>query len=85
MKTMVKVMAAGSLLALAACVDDQQPTITRVINFGNNSSTWAFDGECDDPRFRGRGMATTLLAEDTGRDAADCRLLFETGNIVYIG
>ncbi len=51
------------------------------INWGDNSSTWAYDGECDDPRFRGSGMATTLLAEDELRDATDCRNLYEAGRI----
>ena len=51
------------------------------VDFGNDSSEWAHDGECDDPRFAGDGMAETLLAGDTGRDAADCRSLFEQGRI----
>ena len=51
------------------------------LDFGNDSSQWANDGECDDPRFVGDGMAETLLVEDMGRDAADCRHLFELGRI----
>ena len=51
------------------------------VNFGNDSSQWANDGECDDPRFEGQGMATTLLGEDLGRDATDCRVLYERGLI----
>ena len=51
------------------------------VNFGDNTSQWANDGECDDPRFEGRGMATTLLSEDLGRDANDCRSLFNSGMI----
>ncbi len=51
------------------------------IHFGNNNSEWAYDGECDDPRFAGPGMADTLLEEDTGSDASDCRDLYRSGSI----
>ena len=51
------------------------------IDFGDNSSDWAGDGECDDPRFAGRGMASTLLEEDRLHDADDCRELFSQGAI----
>jgi hypothetical protein len=47
------------------------------IQFGDDSSEWSFDGECDDPRFEGRGMASALLDEDRFRDATDCRKLLE--------
>ena len=39
---------------------------------GDDSSEWAFDGECDDPRLTGEAMATTLSLEDIRRDATDC-------------
>ena len=52
--------------------------------FGNNSSEWANDGECDDPRFAGPGMATVLLDEDIGRDANDCRSLYNSGSIFLL-
>lgn len=52
------------------------------VDFGDDSSDWAHDGECDDPRFTGPGMTTTaLLAEDILRDATDCRRAFEAGRI----
>lgn len=51
------------------------------IDFGDNSSEWARDGECDDPRFAGRGMASTLLEDDQLRDADDCRWLYNEGSI----
>ena len=54
------------------------------VEFGNNKSTWANDGECDDPRFEGNGMSGVLLEEDLGRDANDCRALFESGQISLI-
>ncbi len=53
-------------------------------NFGDDSSQWANDGECDDPRFIGEGMAGQLLAQDIARDASDCQALFDAGNIAFI-
>ena len=52
------------------------------INFGNDSSNWASDGECDDPRFEGPGMASYLIESDRLSDASDCRLLFDQGDVV---
>ncbi|MEK9586546.1 MAG: hypothetical protein VW039_10180, partial [Halieaceae bacterium] len=54
----------------------QQP-----VEFGDDRSAWSNDGECDDPRFSGAGMAETLLEEDQFRDATDCRTLYEQGLI----
>ena len=54
-------------------------------NFGDDASQWANDHECDDPRFQGEGSATTLLEEDRGHDATDCRALFEVGRIALRG
>ena len=54
-------------------------------NFGDDSSQWAQDGECDDPRFQGSGMASTLIDADRFSDATDCRLLFNQGRITMIG
>jgi len=51
------------------------------VDFGDNASTWAFDGQCDDPRFAGRGMAAMLLDTDMFHDADDCRDLFEIDSI----
>lgn len=82
----LKSIAPLALLALAACMEDTGGTATAtLVQFGDNSSRWAFDGECDDPRFIGPGSATTLLAEDTFRDATDCRALFERGLVAYRG
>ena len=50
-------------------------------NFGDDSSQWAQDGECDDPRFQGNGMAATPVDGDRLRDATDCRDLFNLGRI----
>ncbi len=51
------------------------------VYFGDNSSEWANDGECDDPRFAGPGMAEILLDEDLFADANDCRRLYQEGRI----
>jgi len=58
---------------------------TNNIDFGNDSSEWIYDGECDDPRFQGSAMAETLLGEDRFSDATDCRLLFNQGLITLRG
>ena len=49
--------------------------------FGDDSSDWANNGECDDPRFQGQRMASVLIEQDRGRDATDCRSLFNAGLI----
>lgn len=51
------------------------------IDFGDNSSEWSNDGECDDPRFWGGAMHTILNFGDLGRDAKDCRALCNSGAI----
>lgn len=51
------------------------------INFGNNASDYSFDGECDDPRFEGPGMALILDESDRLKDAFDCQQLMENGRI----
>lgn len=55
------------------------------IDFGDDLSTWANDGECDDPRFAGRGTATTLLDEDMYHDATDCSEAYADGSIELAG
>ena len=57
-------------------------SLSPSIDFGDDSGTWSRDGECDDPRFRGDGMAAPPLSDDDiRRDATDCRELFESGRI----
>jgi hypothetical protein len=58
---------------------------TAEIDFGDDSSNWANDGECDDPRFAGTGMASELEDADIGKDATDCRTAFEAGTISLVG
>jgi|GEM_PF-298389 len=65
--------------------DGQTPAVDgSQVDFGDNESSWANDGECDDPRFAGEGMATTLLDADRLHDADDCRTLFEAGQITLV-
>ena len=54
------------------------------IDFGDDSSTWARDGECDDPRFAGAGVAAYLTDADLYRDATDCRDLFDQGLVELV-
>lgn len=68
-----------SLLALSQAA---QPALAQDgVDFGDDTSEWANDDECDDPRFVGRGMATVLLDEDEMHDASDCRTLYQNGEI----
>lgn len=73
------------LLATLATVLVCASGVHAAPDFGDNSSEWANDGECDDPRFvetaDGYGMAEMLLDEDIGADANDCRALYNSGAI----
>lgn len=71
-------LAGAAFAVFLASVRDELHAQT---DFGDNSSHWAHDGECDDPRFEGNGAANTLLDEDLGHDAADCRELLDAGRI----
>jgi hypothetical protein len=55
------------------------------IEFGDDTGDWARDGECDDIRFQGDGMASILIFQDRGRDAADCRRLYDEGRVRLFG
>lgn len=57
------------------------PQIIDGINFGNNASEFANDGECDDRRFYGSGMALALTWRHLGADANDCAGLYNDGLI----
>ena len=57
-------------------------TLRSKVDFGDDSGSWANDGECDDPRFTGPGMTTTtLLDEDILHDATDCQQAYEAGGL----
>jgi hypothetical protein len=61
-----------------------RPAPIRTLDFGDNSSAYANDGECDDPRFEGSQMASVSIDEDRGKDADDCRAAYEAGTITLI-
>lgn len=67
--------------------ETQSPGMSTMptIDFGDDSSNWAKDGECDDPRFAGAAMAVELEDVDIGRDATDCRSAYEAGTITLVG
>ncbi|MEM6306868.1 MAG: hypothetical protein AAF701_02635 [Pseudomonadota bacterium] len=68
-----------SILCLAAPI-----SAAKTINFGDDSSEYANDGECDDRRFIGFGMAATLAADDNFKDATDCEFLYSNGMIKLV-
>ncbi len=78
----VKLLLNGTVLGLALTLAIAAPTFAAAaIDFGDNSSEWANDTECDDPRFEGAGMADEVEDTDTLKDAADCQAAFEAGTI----
>lgn len=64
--------AACLLMPMSAQADDG-------IEFGDDEGLWAKDGECDDPRFEGPGVAGRLDDSDAFHDASDCRAAVEAG------
>ena len=70
------------MVTLAAESDIQ---IQGDIDFGDDLSDWANDGECDDPRFSGTGMASSLMDEDALHDASDCQSLYAANDIIFFG
>lgn len=73
-------------LAIALATTIALPAAAQQIDFGDDASPWANDGECDDPRFQGPGMTTTpLLDSDRGHDATDCRNAFNAGQVTLVG
>ena len=78
----MRTIAAITLCLCALC----GPAAAQQINFGDDSSEWANDGECDDGRFTGAGLtATPLLEEDVLADATDCRTAYEAGKLRLLG
>lgn len=53
----------------------------QMVRFGDDSGDYANDGECDDRRFIGFGMASVLSNSDNFKDASDCKFLFNNGFI----
>ena len=56
-------------------------TQCRAIKFGLNTSEWANDRECDDPRFEGPGTSSIMMITDVAEDAFDCQRACEAGTI----
>lgn len=69
----------GGRAALWVYEEARAATACSAIKWGDDSSEYASDGVCDDPRFEGLGAAGILYREDAGRDASDCRALCEFG------
>lgn len=59
----------SALLATPFALHAEQ---VQEVDFGDDTSEWAKDGECDDPRFVGEGVSPSLVTENIGRDASDC-------------
>jgi hypothetical protein len=55
------------------------------IDFGDDTGVWANDGECDDPRFAGEGVASSPRRLNIARDATDCRAVLDAGRAVFQG
>lgn len=51
--------------------------------YGRDNGSFANDGECDDRRFVGPGMASSLTWNSLGRDASDCRSAVENGAVLW--
>ncbi len=63
-----------------------KPSDASPINFGDDTSRFAKDGQCDDIRFAGSDAAEMVfIAEDVGHDASDCKAAFETGAVKWQG
>ena len=60
------------------------PYDSSAIDFGDNTSDYADDQSCDDPRFEGPGAASVLLESDLKHDSADCEAAYEAGTIMLI-
>jgi hypothetical protein len=76
------VLAAATLIGLGL----PQAAWADNIDFGDDASQFAKDGECDDMRFSGEGMTDTLLIDsDIRHDATDCRTAYEQGRLTYNG
>ena len=77
-----RILQAAAVTLLAAPV----PALAQNIDFGDDASRFAKDGECDDMRFSGPGMTdTTLIDSDIRHDATDCRTAYNQGRLTYNG
>ena len=60
------------------------PYDSKGINFGDNTSEYADDDQCDDPRFQGPGAASVMLDSDLRHDRNDCKAAYEAGTVMLI-
>ena len=58
------------------------PLAAQTVSYGDDSSDWANDGECDDRRFAGSTISSEFANEDINRDATDCQNGVEAGTLV---
>ena len=68
-----------ALVVLAFTAPLSMAAQNDAIDYGDNSSMFANDGECDDPRFTGPGTSDDLDYTSAGHDADDCRASVEKG------
>lgn len=81
-KTLNTIFTVAATLAFAV----PAPAMAQNVDFGDDSSRFARDGECDDMRFSGAGMtSTTLIDSDIRHDATDCRTAYNQGRLTYQG
>ena len=74
------------LTAAVALLAAPVPALAQNVDFGDDASRFAKDGECDDMRFTGPGMTdTTLIDSDIRHDATDCRTAYNQGRLTYNG
>ena len=55
-----------------------------LIEFGDDTGRWSFDGECDDPRFDGDGMSEFPSKDHLQRDAVDCYREYVAERVVLL-
>lgn len=78
----VRLLAAAALAVTSTGVSPMALAQKAAPDFGDDTSQWSRDGECDDKRFTGAGMTTTILLEsDIGHDATDCRAAWNAGKL----
>jgi hypothetical protein len=83
MRTLTATIFAAAMLAAAWA---PLPAAAQAVDFGDDASKFAKDGECDDKRFSGAGMTeTTLLDSDVRHDATDCRTAYNQGRLTFNG
>ena len=79
-KAMSQIIGIVSILVTGA----PHAAYAQSIDFGDDASRFAKDGECDDMRFSGAGMTdTTLIDSDIKHDATDCRTAYNQGRLTY--